>query len=54
MFLKEQGYEWSKKVVFYDNESAIKILKNERDACTGRSRHIHIRHFFVKDRVDNE
>ena len=52
MFLKEQGYDLSKNIVFQDNESAIKMLKNGRDSCTGRSRHIDIRHFFVKDRVD--
>jgi len=30
------------------------MLKNGRDSCTGRSRHIDIRHFFVKDRVDKQ
>ena len=30
------------------------MLKNGRNSCTGNSRHIHIRHFFVKDRVDKK
>ena len=28
------------------------MLKNGRNSCTGNSRHINIRYFFVKDRVD--
>ena len=28
--------------------------KNGRNSCTGNSRHIDIRYFFVKDRVDKE
>ena len=28
--------------------------KNERESCTGNSRHINTRHFFVKYRVDKE
>ena len=30
------------------------MLKNGRNSCTGKSRHIHIRYFFVKDRVDKK
>ena len=26
--------------------------KNGQNSCTGNSRHIHIRYFFVKDRID--
>ena len=26
--------------------------KNGKKPCTGNSRHIHIRYFFVKDRID--
>ena len=28
------------------------MLKNGRISCTGNSRYIHIRYFFIKDRVD--
>ena len=28
------------------------MLKNGRNSCTGNSRHIDIRYFFVKDRID--
>ena len=33
--------------------SAIKLEKNGRNSCTGNSRHVDIRYFFVKDRVDS-
>jgi hypothetical protein len=52
MFWREQGYEISKNLLLQDNQSAIKMERNGRNSCTGNSRHIDIRHFFVKDRVD--
>jgi len=51
LYMEAQGYKLSKSILFQDNESAIKIVINGRDSCTGRSRHIDIRHFFVNDRV---
>ena len=52
MFLLEQGYSIASNMVYQDNQSAIRMEKNGRNSCTGNSRHIHIRYFFVKDRVD--
>ena len=40
--------------LYQDKDSAIKFEKNGRNSCTGISRHISIRYFFVKDRVDKE
>ena len=34
--------------------SAMKMEKNGRNSCTGNSRHISIRYFFVKDRLDKK
>jgi hypothetical protein len=51
-FLGAQGYNLKKCVLYQDNQSAIKMEKNGRNSCTGNSRHISIRFFFVKDRVD--
>jgi hypothetical protein len=51
-FLGAQGYDLQKCVLYQDNQSAIKMEKNGRNSCTGNSRHISIRYFFVKDRVD--
>ena len=38
-------------VIYQDNQSAIRMEKNRRNSCIGNSRHIHIRYFFVKDRI---
>ena len=51
-FLEHQGYTVENNVVFQDNQSAIRLEKNGRNSCTGNSRHIDIKYFFVKDRVD--
>ena len=52
MFLEEQGFFLGKNIVYQDNQSAIKMERNGRNSCTGNSRHVDIRYFFVKDRVD--
>ena len=52
--MKEQGYNITNNVMYQDNQSAIKMEKNGRNSCTGNSRHIDIRYFFVKDRVDKK
>ena len=54
MFLKHQGYEIKNNVVYQDNESAMLMEKNGRNSCTGNSRHVNIRYFFVKDRIDKK
>jgi len=50
-FLESQGYEVKENVIYQDNESAIKMEKNGRNSCTGNSRHVSIRYFFIKDRI---
>ena len=51
-FLNAQGYRIESNIVFQDNQSAIRMENNGRNSCTGNSRHINIRYYFVKDRVD--
>ena len=53
-FLAAQGYSIQDNVVFQDNQSAIRMERNGRNSCTRNSRHIHIKYFFVKDRVDKK
>ena len=53
-FLEAQGYTISSNKVYQDNQSAIRMEVNGRNSCTGNSRHIDIRYFFVKDRVDKK
>ena len=52
--LHEQGYEIKDNILHQDNQSNIRTLKNDRNSCTRNSRHVYIRHFFVKDRVDKK
>ena len=51
-FLESQGYEVKENIIYQDNQSAMKMEKNGRNSCTGNSRHVSIRYFFVKDRVE--
>ena len=52
-FMEEQGYKIKDNVLYQDNKSAILMEINGRNSCTGNSRHIHIRYFWIKDKVDN-
>jgi hypothetical protein len=53
-FLQEQGYNLKRNIFYQDNESAMKIEKNRRKSCGEKSRHIHIRYFFIKDILQQE
>ena len=50
-FLKHQGYNVKEKLLFQDNESTVCMEVNGRNSCTGNSRHVNIRFFFVYYRV---
>jgi hypothetical protein len=52
--MKEQGHDIKLNVLFQDNENTIKMLKNGCDLCTSNSRHIDVKHFWVKDRLDKK
>ena len=54
LFMKEQGYTIDNNTIYQDNKSAILMEMNGRNSCTGNSRHIDIKYFFVKDRVDKK
>lgn len=54
MFLEHQGYEIDENLLYQDNQSAIKIEKNGSKSCSKRSRHINMRYFFIKDRLESE
>ena len=46
------GYIMGKRNILYqDNESCIKLANNGKASSSKRTRHIHIRYFFVTDRV---
>ena len=52
MLMGAQGYAIKNNVIYQDNQSTIRMENNGKKSCTGNSRHIHIRYFFVKDRID--
>ena len=52
-FLLEQGYKLGPATVYQDNQSAIALVKNGK-SNSHRTRHIAIRYFFIKDRVDSK
>ena len=53
-FLEAQGYEIKENIYHQDNESAIRLKKNGRASSGQKTRHIDIRYFFIKDRVETE
>ena len=53
-FLEAQGYRVRENIVYQDNKSAILLEKHGRASSSKRTRHINIRYFFVKDRINNE
>ena len=53
-FLECQGYVMKENIFYQDNMSTIQFLKNGRKSCGPNSRHIDIRYFFIKDRLEIE
>jgi hypothetical protein len=53
-FMSAQGYPIHTSYLEQDNESAIKLIRNGRASAGQRSRHIDIRHFWLKDRLDTD
>jgi len=53
-FMQAQGYMIENNILYQDNKSAILMERNGRNSCTGNSRHINVRYFWIKDRVENK
>ena len=47
-----QGYQLGPAQVFQDNQSVLALVKAGRPASE-RTRHINIRHFWIKDKVES-
>ena len=52
-FLMQQGYDVENQLL-QDNQSAIKFEENGKGSSGKRTRHINIRYFFVKDRIEKK
>ena len=50
-FLQFQGYDVGPAMIYQDNMSTIALVENGKSNSPG-SRHINIRYFFIKDRID--
>jgi hypothetical protein len=53
-FLRNQGIAMKDNIVYQDNKSAILLENNGKGSNSKRTRHMDIRYFFVKDRVDRK
>ena len=53
-FLKAQGYNYDETIIYQDNKSAILLEKNGMASSSKRTKHINIRYFFIKDRVEKK
>lgn len=51
-FLEAQGYKMDPATLHQDNKSTI-ILAEKGRSVSGRTRHVSVRYFFVKDRIDS-
>ena len=51
-FLEAQGYKLKYNKVYQDNMSAMLLEKNGRGSSGKKTRHINLRYFFAKDRID--
>jgi hypothetical protein len=52
-FLTEQGYSLPPATIFQDNKSTMALVDKGRSTCA-RTRHINVRYFFIKDRVEKK
>lgn len=52
-FLQDQGVNIKESILFQDNMSSILLEKKSRSSSSKQTRHMNIRFFFMKDRVDS-
>ena len=53
-FLEAQGYGSVDTILYQDNLSTTLMLNNGKSSCSKRTKHIHIRYFFITDRIKNK
>jgi hypothetical protein len=51
-FIHEQGYPMTHAVIYQDNKSMILMETNRKWSSSKRTKHIKMKYFFVKDKVD--
>jgi len=50
-FLEAQGYDIKDNIVYYDNQSSMKLENNGKPSCINNTRHMEIRYFFITDNI---
>ena len=53
-FLRDQGYDNVNTILHQDNTSAIALEENGKMSSSQRTRHINIRYFFIKDKIEKD
>ena len=51
-FLEAQGYGIDENILYQDNMSAMLLEKNGKKSSTKNTKHINVRYYFIKDRVE--
>ena len=51
-FLQEQGYDMEPSLLYQDNMSAILLETNGKASSSKRTKHIKIKYFSIKDKID--
>ena len=51
-FIQEQGYDMTHAEIFQDNKSAILLERNGKMSSSKRTKHIKVKYFFVKDKIE--
>lgn len=54
MFIEEQGYKVEEKILYQDNQSAIRIETNGKMSSGQKTKHMDNRFFWIKDRLKSE
>jgi hypothetical protein len=50
-FLEAQGYKMKASILYQDNESAIKLIRNGKSSSSRRTRHFDIKYFNMRDKM---
>ena len=53
-FLDAQGYGLKQTILFQDNRSAILLENNGKMSSSKRTKHVNIRYYFIKDRINKK
>ena len=51
-FLEAKGYGIGKNILYQDNMSAMLLEKNRKKYSTKNTKHINVRYYFIKDRIE--